>query len=123
MSRRYEHNEDGRERAPERLVEDLRILYAQRIDVPPEVDRRILSMARKRLAKRRPRLVVLRWATAAAAAACLLLALVLWPQQRARLATAPARPPVPAEDVDRDGRPKEVVLCLRIVVVCGVNDD
>ena len=90
--------------APEPLVRDLRALHAERTDVPREIDEAILAMARRRLV-RRPRVLVLRWAAAAAMAAGVLIAALLtvpghgrpMPAQTERLALA-------REDFDGDGR-------------------
>jgi hypothetical protein len=90
--------------APEPLVRDLRALYGQAAGVPREVDEAILRMARRQLV-RRPRVLVLRWAAAAAMAACVLLAVLLTvPGRRGPVAAPAERLALAREDLDGDGR-------------------
>ena len=102
--RRETSDKDDGLAAPGRLVEDLRGLFGSSVPVGPEVDESILAMARARLARRRPRVLVLRWAAGAAAvAACLMLTLLLSvPSRRADVAGV-ARQAVAKEDFDRNG--------------------
>ena len=96
---------DGEFEVPKGLVEDLRAVFGRSVTVEPEVDESILAMARARFARRRPRVLVLRWAAgAAAAAACLMLALLLWvPARRADVAGIARHAAVAKEDFDRNG--------------------
>ena len=96
---------DGEFEVPKGLVEDLRAVFGRSVQVGPEVDESILAMARARLARRRPRVLVLRWAAgAAAAAACLMLALHLSvPSRRADMAGTPRHAAAAKEDFDRNG--------------------
>jgi hypothetical protein len=90
--------------APERLVRDLQALHAGRTDVPREVDEAILAMARRQL-ERRPRVLVFRWAAAAAMAACVLIAVLLsLPGRHAPGPAHAARLALAREDFDGDGR-------------------
>jgi hypothetical protein len=61
---------DDRERlASDRFRKDLRALYGPTGSVPPQVDRAILNQAHRRLGKRRPIILRVRWAAGIAAAA------------------------------------------------------
>jgi len=96
--------EDERPAAPESLVRDLRAVYRHDADVPREVDEAILRMARRQLV-RRPRVLVLRWAAAAAMAACVLIAVLLSvPGSRTPVPAGAGRLALAREDLDRDGR-------------------
>ncbi len=100
--------------APEALRDQLAALYGGKVEVPPEVDRAILTAARahirslRRAERRWPRLV-LRWvpAGAAAAVAAIMVLLFLVPalqpaRERAEHAAAPKLAPV-REDIDESG--------------------
>ena len=96
--------EDERREAPESLVRDLHALYRQDAEVPREVDEAVLRMARRQLV-RRPRVLVLRWAAAAALAACVLITVLLSvPGRHTPAAASMGRLALAREDFDGDGR-------------------
>ena len=86
--------------APQKLADDLAALFGQPAAVPEPVDRAIVALARRRLARGGAPARVMRWAAVAAAAAVLAVALVpvarlvLWPEPAATV----------REDIDRNGR-------------------
>lgn len=85
--------------APSHLVRDMCALHGEGPQVPRRVDGAILGMARRRLARRRRPVRVLRWAAmGAAAAAVLVVAVTLTVGPRREQAVAVAR-----EDIDRSG--------------------
>ena len=100
--------------APNELVDDLAALYGADVEVPPEVDRAILTAARERIrslrpAERRWPRLVLRWAPAGAAAAvaAIMVLLFLVPalqpaRESTQRAAALKRVPV-REDIDESG--------------------
>jgi len=91
--------------APRKLMEGLRSLYAGSPPVPAELDELVLAKARRRIARRRPLVVTLRWSLAGAAAAAALLALLVFaPTRRSAPAPAAQRAVAAAEDVNGDGR-------------------
>lgn len=70
-NRQFDQEGRGMPRPYDRFGNDLRALYGPTGSVPPEVDKAILNQAHRRLAKRRPILLRLRWAGCIAAAAVL----------------------------------------------------
>jgi len=81
--------------APKELVEDLSALYAAKVPVPSEVDETIVSMARRRFARRRKPRPVLLWASAGAIATAAAVLLAVWIVGLPRQARA---------DIDGNGR-------------------
>ena len=94
--------------APRRLVEGLRSVYGARVDVPPAVDRAVLSQARGRLARGGRVLPVRRWAMAGALVAAVVLVVGFGLIGPGLLPDRSPAPPLgaalPREDVDRNGR-------------------
>ena len=65
--------------APDRLVADLRAAFGAPVDVPLDVNFAVLTCAHRRFARRKRRILVLRWGgVAAGVAACALLCLHAW---------------------------------------------
>lgn len=99
------HESDFEPQAPEALKQDIRALYEADLDIPCEVDERILAEARKQAPPQKTRIISLRWAVAAAAAACVLVAIsfLMKPslQSTRRAARAPAQT---TNDFDGNGR-------------------
>jgi hypothetical protein len=112
---------DTEPEASARLVDDLRALYGAHLSVPSDVDDRVLGMARRRFADRRPRILVLRWAGAAALAASVLLAvLLLFPIEEAA-EIQPGQVAVAArEDLDGSG---EVDILDAFALARYIQDD
>jgi hypothetical protein len=101
---------DDRERpVSDRFGRDLRALYGPTGSVPPKIDRAILNQAHRRLVKRRPILLRLRWAGVAAAAAMVAIGVFLYhglapdnhPSFTINYQSAAAERPV---DIDGNGR-------------------
>jgi len=88
------------------LTGELKSLYSAAPEVPPEVDRAILSAARRELRRRRTRVLVFRWSTAAVAAAAsifIVVSLFRTPAP-APAAGSHGQPALAREDLDRNGR-------------------
>ena len=95
-------NERPEPEAPKGLRDDLAAIYAADVPVPAEVDRAVLTMARRRVTRRRRHKLAFRWAAGVAAAAAVVMfaVFVTGPERdRDTLTLVAAR-----EDVDRDGR-------------------
>lgn len=103
MSNVTNANKPSPEDAPKRLEEDLRALYGRAVDVPAEIDKRILLMARERISRRRPRFRVIRWAGIAAAAAVLLAVVFSLDRQRSPSTLPGATLAAAKEDFDGSG--------------------
>ena len=115
MNPRNEHpDENGNLRAPKRLVDELGALFRVDVHVPPEVDDRLLNIARRRIVHRRPHVRVLRWAgmaAAAAAAAVLIVVMVGAPDGRSPLVMEPYRVAgVDGQGQDLDGNGRVDIL-------------
>ena len=106
MNLRKEHRDEDRHfDSPRKLVEDLRALFDVDIAVPPELDERILTMAQRRFARRRPRLLVLRWPAVATATVCVLVAIIVSFHEKQTGVTPPAQLAlVSREDFDHNGQ-------------------
>ena len=109
-----------------RLAEDLRLIHRRRPEVPPEVDRAVLAMYRRRFARPVGRVVALRWAAAGAVAAALLLGIALMLPARWRTSARATSPLAVRQDVDRNGRVDILdafALARRVETGRGLSDE
>lgn len=95
-------HDEAQFRARQTLQEDLRALCGG-VEVPPEVDARILTAARARLARPRRRFARFGWGAAAAAAVLVISALLVSPANRAPFLAPSVKLASRSEDVNRDG--------------------
>lgn len=126
MNDKYEKQEyDGEFEIGREFGEDLKSVFGAKRGVPVEVDRAILSEARKHLGKKRPRLRIGRWAVSAAAvAAVIVFAFVHDFDAGDSGQMAMVDMEAIKEDVDRNGRVDILdafVLARRVEVSEGVD--